>query len=69
MFRCRDCGEIFDEPNYIEVCWEDYYGVSSMLSGRNYGTIVECPYCHGYIDIEEDQVDEDDIEEEEEWED
>lgn len=66
-YKCPDCGEIFDEPIYEEVCLEDYNGVSSMFprSSRHYTTFISCPYCHGAIDIEYDAYDE----EEEEYED
>lgn len=54
MWKCPECGEIFEEPNYIEVCWEDEFGVGSMFPNRNYGTVAECPKCGTGIDIEYD---------------
>lgn len=60
MFTCRDCGSIFDEPESIEYCYEDYCGVSGILSGRHYGNYDGCPFC-GSDDIrsvpEEDDED------------
>lgn len=51
MYRCS-CGAMFAEPDYLEVCYEDYYGVSSMFPNRNYGTFAVCPEC-GSDDLEE----------------
>ena len=63
-YKCPDCGEIFDEPIYEEVCLEDYNGVSSMFprSSRHYTTFASCPFCNGAIDIEYDTYDEDEEE-------
>lgn len=58
MYKCPECGEVFDEPNHMEVCWESYYGVGSMFPDKHYGIIHECPYCGGSIDMEEDCWDE-----------
>lgn len=66
MYKCPECGEIFDEPNYMEICWEDYYGVSSMFPNRNYGVVAKCPKCGIPINEEYDTYDE---EGENEWED
>lgn len=52
MFFCNDCGAIFEEPEYERVCWEDYYGVSSMFNNYNYGDVEVCPECTSE-DIEE----------------
>lgn len=60
MYRCNECGETFEEPIYMEVCWEDYYGVGSMFENKNYGVIAECPYCGEPIDREMDEIDETD---------
>ena len=65
MYKCPECGEIFEEPVYEEVCMEDLYGVGSMFSDRHYKTICTCPECGEYIDIEEDFYYEEDDEEEE----
>lgn len=54
MYRCPECGEIFEDPIYMEVCWEDYCGVGSMFPNRNYGTIAKCPRCGNSIDTEYD---------------
>ena len=45
MYRCRECGRTFDEPVYMEVCWEDFYGVGNEFLRRTYGTVTNCPYC------------------------
>lgn len=54
MYKCPECGEIFEEPNYMEVCWEDYYGVGSMFPNRTYGTITQCPCCGEAINTDDD---------------
>lgn len=64
MYRCRECGKIFDEPDYIERCYEDMYGVGSMFSDRHYAVYPECPYCGAPIYLEEDEIDEGDVDEE-----
>ena len=62
MLKCTECGEIFDEDEAVEerVCWEDYYGVSSMFQSKNYGSITTCPYCgsEGLEDYWEDDDEE-----------
>lgn len=70
-YRCPDCGEIFDEPVYEEVCMEDYCGVSSLFprSSRHYATFANCPFCGEPIDKEDDAYDEDAEDDEEEYED
>ena len=64
MFICCDCGEKFseDELDHERVCWEDYYGVSSMFPNRNYGEIAICPFC-GSDELEECYDDDGDDEE------
>ena len=58
MYKCKECDEIFEEPEYETLCMEDYCGVSSMFSDRHYGTFASCPRCGGAIDIEYDTYDE-----------
>ncbi len=60
MYKCPECGEIFEEPNYMEVCMEDFYGVGSMFPNRNYGTITQCPYCGEAINTDYDYFYEED---------
>jgi len=62
MYQCPECDEIFEEPVFEEVCWEDLYGVGSMFPDRHYGTIASCPYCGSSINIEEDFYYDDDEE-------
>lgn len=45
MWKCKMCGSIFSEPDYVEYCCEDYAGVSSMFADRHYSTYPVCPYC------------------------
>ena len=58
MYKCPECGAIFEEPEYETVCYEELYGVSSMFYDRHYGTFASCPECGGAIDIEYDIYDE-----------
>jgi len=62
MYKCPECGRVFEEPNYETVCFEELYGVGSMFAGRHYGTFANCPHCGGSIDIEYDTYDEEDYE-------
>lgn len=66
MLKCIRCGEVFEEEEtvYERVCWEDYYGVSSMFRNKNYGSIATCPCC-GSEELEE-YYDDDEEEEEDE---
>ena len=54
MYQCRECGAVFEEPNYNEVCYERECGVRSLFPDRHYGVRAECPCCGGYVDTEED---------------
>ncbi len=58
MYKCPECGEIFDEPDYVEICMEDYNGVSSLFPNRNYKTFPECPKCGSNINLDYDFYDE-----------
>ena len=58
MYRCPECGSIFEEPEYETVCFEELYGVGSMFADRHYGTFANCPKCGEAIDIEYDTWDE-----------
>ena len=58
MYRCPECGTVFEEPVYETVCLEELYGVSSMFYDCHYKTFAICPECGGPIDIEYDTYDE-----------
>ena len=58
MYKCPECGAIFEDPEYETVCFEELYGVGSMFPDRHYGTFANCPECGGAIDIEYDTWDE-----------
>ena len=62
MYKCPECGAIFEEPEYETVCFEELYGVGSMFTDRHYGTFANCPQCGGSIDIEYDTYDGEDYE-------
>ena len=65
MYKCPECGELFEEPDYIEVCWEDEYGVAGLFPDRHYGIVSECPHCGTPIN-EYDLYDEEEDDEEDE---
>ena len=52
MVKCIECGAVLceDEVERETVCWEDYYGVSTMFQNRNYGNVAVCPHCHGAVE-------------------
>ena len=59
MWRCRDCGAVFEEPDYEEVCCERECGVRSLFSDRHYTTFSVCPVCGEYDIREMDDEEED----------
>lgn len=66
MYKCPECGAIFEEPEYETVCFEDLCGVGSMFTDRHYGTLASCPECGTSIDTEYDTYYEEDEDEYEE---
>lgn len=58
MYKCPECGEIFEDPEYETVCMEELYGVSSMFRDSHYKTFASCPHCGSPIDEETDGWDE-----------
>jgi len=58
MYKCPECGKVFDEPEYTETYWEDYNGISSWFDSRHTVTFASCPECGGAIDTEYDTYDE-----------
>ena len=65
MYKCPECGAVFEDPEYETVCFEELYGVGSMFADRHYGTFASCPRCGEAIDTEYDIYDEDEDENEE----
>lgn len=59
MYKCPECGAIFEDPNYTETYWETYNGVSSWFDSRHTVTFASCPRCGSAIDTEYDTYDED----------
>ena len=45
MYKCVECGKVYEEPYEYEECMESYYGVSGMFPDSNYHTFYECPFC------------------------
>ena len=66
MWKCEHCGEIFEYPDNVSYCLEEYNGVTSLFPDRHYGSYVVCPEC-GSQDI--DTYYEDEESEDEEWDD
>lgn len=60
MYKCPECGAVFEEPDFVEGYWEDYNGVSSMFRDRHRYVFAECPECDANIDLEYDIYDEED---------
>ncbi len=58
-YKCPECGEIFDEPDYETICMEEYCGVASLFGDRHYATFANCPNCGTSIDDQYDIYDED----------
>lgn len=48
MYKCKQCGEVFDEPHI-------YYEVHGFTDGI-YETQSRCPYCGGdYHEVEDEE--------------
>ena len=45
MYKCEDCGSVFDEPESVRYCYEEEYGVTSLFGDRHYGYYDACPFC------------------------
>ncbi len=54
MYKCPECGEVFEEPNYMDYCLEEYNGVSSLFGDRHYATYASCPNCGEAINTDYD---------------
>ena len=45
MYKCDDCGSVFNEPDSVRYCYEEECGVTSLFGDRHYGYYDACPYC------------------------
>lgn len=59
-WKCDRCGSIFDEPELVSYCKEDYNGVSDLFGRRTWGNYPVCPDCGSedidtYLDEEEEE--------------
>ena len=61
MYRCEDCGSVFDEPESIRYNMDEYNGVSDLFGNWQYGYYDACPYC-GSEDINSYWEEEDEFE-------
>ncbi len=61
MYKCNECGYIFDEPKEIKTTYESFYGVSDLFDNSNPLEYHVCPYCESqnYDYFEEDSEDRD----------
>ena len=66
MYKCPECGEIFETPDYETVCMEELYGVGSLFGDRHYKTFASCPECGETIDDQYDVWDEEEEDDSEE---
>ena len=59
MYKCNECGCIFDEPETWQECRGEFWGVMS------YETLAGCPKCYSldYEEITDDEEKDDDGEE------
>ena len=64
MYKCGNCGAVFEEPGYETISHEDYCGVGHMFprASHHYFTLAFCPECHSddIDDYYEDEEEEDD---------
>lgn len=65
-YKCPECGEIFEEPEFTETYWESECGVSSWFDSRHTVTFASCPACGEAIDVEYDSYDEEEGDESDE---
>jgi len=61
MYKCECCGEIFEEPKYVQECMGEFWGTPA------FETWAVCPYCEGEFE-EYEEEEEEDFDEEAEYE-
>lgn len=52
MYRCNECGELFETPRIYETTYEMFYGISDDIPSSTYLRLEICPHC-GEEDFEE----------------
>lgn len=45
MWKCEDCGSLFDEPESVRYNIDEYNGVSDLFGNWQYGYYDACPFC------------------------
>lgn len=45
MFKCNNCGHVFDEPYEHYTTYEAYYGIADEFAYHTPLTLLECPFC------------------------
>lgn len=46
LFRCNNCGCVFDEPSEIRTTYEAYNGVAGLFPNSTPLVYEVCPSCH-----------------------
>lgn len=64
MFKCMDCGAVFEEPRHVRECVGEFWGAPA------YDDFAYCPACGSdeYDDFDDEEDEEDDEEEDEDYE-
>ena len=64
MYKCNECGEIFDEPKEVQEGRGEFWGMPA------YETMYYCPYCESedFEEYDEDEEEENEEAEYERWE-
>lgn len=59
MWRCADCGYVFEEPRTIETTYEDY--LACPIPGHTPLTLTVCPHCgdEGIEEFNEEEKEDD----------
>lgn len=45
MYKCNNCGAVFDEPYEKHTTYESYYGIADEFSYHTPLTLYVCPCC------------------------
>ena len=64
LYKCLNCGAIFEKPHIKKTSYEAYYGVWGMFPNRTPLTLEVCPCCYDEEIEEYNEDDEDEGEEE-----
>ena len=45
MYKCNNCGCLFEEPCVVRTTYENYYGVGGLFPNHHYLSYECCPNC------------------------